>query len=338
MPIVLILLAVSCGGKETAAPKKPGGAGEPAKPVICPLTGREKPPGTDVSHPALAVKIDNASVARPQAGLESADVVYEELVEGGITRFLVIFHCSAASRIGPIRSARLVDPDILLEYAPVPFGYAGANQIVLDKVRATKGVVSLEHGKFGKAYERVAGRKAPHNLFTSDEKLRALSDVKGPPKPGFVFAAPPAAPAPGASPATPAPPPANTIAFSFGGGDPVRYTYDAGSQSYLRFHGQNPHKAENGSQLKATNIVTMKVKVTQGTIRDAAGNFSPETSVIGAGEVTVWSHGTVARGKWQRATLNDKTAFVNDAGQPVTLVPGNTWIHLVPDTQAITIQ
>jgi hypothetical protein len=165
-----------------------------------------------------------------------------------------------------------------------------------------------------------------------------VKDVKGPPKPGFTFAAPPAAPPPGATPATPAPPPANTITFSFGGGDPVRYTYDAGSQSYLRFHGQNPHKAENGSQLKATNVVTMKVKVTQGTIRDAAGNFSPEISVIGSGELTVSSHGTVARGRWQRATLNDKTAFVNDAGQPITLAPGNTWIELVPEPQAITIQ
>ncbi|MGH2768138.1 MAG: DUF3048 domain-containing protein, partial [Actinomycetota bacterium] len=159
--------------KETPAPIPPS-------PVLCPLTGQERAPGFSIDHPALAIKVDNHSAARPQAGLESADIVYEELAEGGITRFLAIFHCSEADRVGPVRSARLVDPDILLEYAPVPFGYSGANPVVVEKVESTQGIVSLRHGRFGDAYERVRGRQAPHNLFTSTQKLRAPTKVKGP--------------------------------------------------------------------------------------------------------------------------------------------------------------
>lgn len=341
--VVLLLLAAACGGEKAA----PGGAAkgkdaagtpaEPPKPVICPLTAQERPPGFPVDHPALAIKIENSTAARPQAGLEAADIVYEELAEGGITRFMAVYHCSDASRVGPVRSARSVDPDILLEYAPVLFGYSGANEVVLGKVKSTKGVIDLRHGAHGAAYERVKGRRAPHNLFTSTEKLRALSDAKGAPRTGLTFrpdpAAPPAAPSPGAPP-----PPGTAVTFSFAGGEQVRYAYDPGSNTYLRFHGQTPHTAEKGEQLRATNVIVLKVKVQIGALRDAAGNTSPEITVTGEGDALLLTGANAVGGRWRRAALSDRTELVDGTGAPLQLSPGNTWIHLVPEDRPVAVQ
>lgn len=196
--VALSLLASACSQEEQVAAasspapseeRSPSPSPEP-EPDPCPLTGADAPEDVDLQRPVLAVKIDNASRARPQAGLESADVVYEELVEGGITRFLAIFHCRDAERLGPVRSGRMVDPDLLQQYAPVLFAYSGANDSVLGKVASTPGVVDLQHGKLGSAYFRQPGRPAPHNLFTSTEAIRgaaAAQSVQGDPRTGFVF-------------------------------------------------------------------------------------------------------------------------------------------------------
>ncbi|MGH9195310.1 MAG: DUF3048 domain-containing protein, partial [Acidimicrobiia bacterium] len=107
--LALVLTLAACGGEEPPKTKTKTArqAAVPPKPVVCPLTGVERAAGFNISRPALAIKIDNAAPARPQAGLEYADIVYEELAEGGITRFLALFHCSDASKVGPVRSARL---------------------------------------------------------------------------------------------------------------------------------------------------------------------------------------------------------------------------------------
>jgi hypothetical protein len=321
--LVVLLVAFACDRTPIGKPE----------PVVCPLTGQEKPSDFPVDRPVVAIKIDNIAAALPQAGLESADIVYEELAEGGITRFLAIYHCSDADRVGPVRSARLVDPDILTEYAPALFGYSGGNALVLEKVQSTEGVVDLQHGKHGDAYERVQGRRAPHNLFTSTGKLRELSDAKGPPKTGFVFGE---APAPEASPASP--PPGSSISLSFTAAPVVRYQYDQAAGGYLRFVADKSHNAENGSQLKTVNVVVLKVPVQPGVIRDAAGNLSPEISVIGEGEAVVLRGGIATQGRWVRKTLDDRTELQDSSGEPIPLSPGNTWIHLLPSDRPITVQ
>ena len=235
------LLLVACGRDRPSPTGDQGGAPEPARPVLCPLTGTEVPQGVDVSRPALGVKIDNAGPARPQAGLEAADVVYEEIAEGGITRFLVIFHCRDAANLGPVRSARVVDPDLLVQYSPVLFAYSCAAPTVLNKVTNTRGITDLRHGDYGDAHRRDRGWQAPYDLFTSTERIRSLDEaqgIKGPPRIGLTFDAAVASPPPaaGASPAqgAAAPAPGGTITFNFSGaGNTVRYTYDAGTNKYL---------------------------------------------------------------------------------------------------------
>jgi hypothetical protein len=346
------LLLAACGKKEPAGGG--GTAAEPEKPVLCPLSGVEAK--EDIERPPLAVKIDNAPVARPQAGLESADIVYEELAEGGITRFLAVFHCSNADDLGPVRSARNVDPDILVQYAPVLFGYSGAAPPVLKKVESTRGVTDLRHGTHGDAYRREKGRKAPSDLFTSAGDLRDLEeakDIKGPPRTGLVFdeavleqaapadTAPPAAkgsPA-AASPASPAAAPGASVTFAYSGTrDAVRYTYDGPGKKYLRFHGNAPHNSAGGGQLSAVNVVVLKVKVTPGQGVDASGSRSPEISVVGEGEATVLRGGTSVTGKWSRSGLSDQMTLTDTGGKELKLAPGNTWIHLLPSDRPVTVQ
>ncbi|HYN98635.1 MAG TPA: DUF3048 domain-containing protein, partial [Actinomycetota bacterium] len=174
--LMLTLFAGACSDdpepRETQAAEEvesPEPPPPPPEPIRCPLTGVELPGGVDINRPAMAVKIDNHPRARPQTGLETADIVYEELVEGGLTRFLAIYHCGDAADLGPTRSARAVDPDILTQYAPVLLAYSGASPNVLAKVGRTPGVINLMHGSTGPAYSRRGGRPAPHNLYTSTE-------------------------------------------------------------------------------------------------------------------------------------------------------------------------
>jgi DUF3048 family protein len=361
----VLLVASSCGPprnkKPAAKPSRKPAAHKSPKPVICPLTGKEAPAGLDSERPALAIKVENSVAARPQAGLQEADVVYEELAEGGITRFMAVYHCGDATRAGPVRSARNVDPDILIEYAPALYGYSGANPIVLSKIQATKGIIDLRYGSHAKAYQRVKGRPAPHDLFTSTQALRALSDVTGPPNTNWTFGplplpspsssslmtsppktakavkSPSPLPSPSAA-ASPSLPPAGSTAFFTFAAEERRYTYDPASMSYLRFQGTKPHLAEDGSQIHVTNVVILKVQVIEGAIRDAAGNFSPEITVIGSGSAFVLRGGVFTSGTWKRSSLTDHTRLIDDSGKPITLLPGNTWIELLPTDQHATVQ
>ncbi len=332
------------------------------KPVYCPLTGTETSGDFDTQLPALAVKIENSVPSRPQAGLSSADIVYEELAEGGITRFLTIFQCTTNSNLGPVRSARSVDPDILLEYAPVLFAYSGANPLVLNKVQTTKGVIDLRHGANGSAYHREKGRTAPHDLFTSIAEIRTLkaaAEARGAPTSSFVFAPTVTAtalptptpsskspvaknstpPSPSPSPSLSVLPPGTSVTFSFSSSvNAVKYLYDPARGGYLRFHGETPHKSVSGEQIRAVNVIVLKVKVTQGKTRDAAGNFSPEISVTGTGEAVVLRGGVSVIGSWRRNEFKDRTTIIDASGKPIPLLPGNIWIHLIPVGQQVSVQ
>ncbi|HEX2258779.1 MAG TPA: DUF3048 domain-containing protein [Actinomycetota bacterium] len=351
--VVLLLLvgmlAAACRQEPTPVrrPRTPPPSPSPTpEPVLCPLTGLEPPPGVDINRPAIGVKIDNHPMARPQTGLELADIVYEELVEGGITRFLAMFHCGDAADLGPTRSARAVDPDLLVQYAPALFAYSGGSPNVLAKVAGTAGVIDLKHGNNSSAYSRRRGRSAPHNLYTSTDRIRSLplaAGVVGPPKTGLVFdrslAASPASPVTPASPPSPpagAPaqpaPAGNKVSFSYSGaGSAVSYAYDAAGRRYLRSFAGQPHNSASGAQLSAVNVVVLKVQV------DRRGK-SPEILVNGGGEATVLRLGQAIQGSWNRPALTDQTKLVDAAGQPIKLAPGNVWINLVPNDRPVTVE
>ncbi|MBW3591693.1 MAG: DUF3048 domain-containing protein [Actinobacteria bacterium] len=344
--MLLALAAAACGGDDDG-PSGSVAEGE----VRCPLTGVEASDDAPIDRPALAVKVDNAPPARPPVGLEAADIIFEELGEGGLTRFLSFFHCDDAEDVGPVRSARNVDVDILQEFGPVLFGYSGANDQVLAKIESTESIIGLKHGDNADAFRRESSRNSPYNLFSSTEALRdleAAGDVEGLPSVGFEFdpelleseTQQEQSPAEGESPpgTGEVAEPAETVAFEFSPATRVRYTYDADAKRYLRFHGDTPHNSSSGEQLGAVNVVILKTDITEGEVRDASGSPTMDTSVVGSGEAVVVRAGQVEFGTWNRSSLDSNTTLETRDGETIALAPGNTWVHYVEESESVDVQ
>ncbi|HXF74124.1 MAG TPA: DUF3048 domain-containing protein [Actinomycetota bacterium] len=291
-------------------------------PPTCPLTGEEAPGGEVPDRPALAIKVENLPEARPQAGLDRADVVFEEPVEGGITRFIAVFHCRDARQVGPVRSARTTDDDVLVQFGRPILAYAGGAPAVRRDLEDSplRLVSDLDAPD---AYERVDARPAPHNLYTSTAALyRAARARGGAPEPVFTYA------------------PqlelrsrrAREVHLPFSSYSDVRWTWSPRAGAWLRWHGDEPHRLADGSQVAAANVVVMVVRVTPGDIVDAAGNPSPEVDLLGRGRAYVFRDGRMVVGRWVREAEGDLTRFLTRDGEEIPLHPGVTWVELFPST------
>jgi len=293
-------------------------AGPPAP--TCPLTGEQVPGGKVPARPALAIKVENHPEARPQAALNDADIVVEEPVEGGYTRFIAIYQCHDAGRVGPIRSGRTTDPDYLRQLGPAVFGYAGGVNIVKKEVPAV-GLVDVNYIIAAGAYSRDDSRPAPHNLYTTTRALwRAARSNTGAPAPLFTYSPSWDGRARKVS----------AIHLPYSWVSDVVWTWDRGQRAWLRFHGDEPHQLEGGAQVSAQSVVIQVVTVTDGDIIDPAGNPSPEVELTGFGKAYVLRDGKVIVGRWERETLEDVTRFVSKDGAEMTLSPGRAWVQLLP--------
>jgi hypothetical protein len=273
-------------------------------------------------RPVLAIKVENLPVARPQSGLNGADLVYEEPVEAGITRFIVVYQCGSADRVEPVRSGRLVDPDILVQFGHhVLFAYAGAIGPVVAKVDRT--LVDLSFSGFaGSAYYRDPSRSAPHNLVTSTAALWAFARGRAP-HPIFSFSRLPLE----------APRPASTVHIFFSPYSDVFWHYVRKRHAYYRFYNnlQSPAMLSDGSQIVARNVIVQAVPVFPSPyVEDATGSFENYVNTVGSGPVVIFRNGQVIRGVWRRHGLHDITRYYDRRGRLIPLAPGRTWIELVP--------
>lgn len=303
------------------------GLAEPAPPS-CPLTGQPAPHGEVPARPALAIKVENLPDARPQAGLDRADVVYEEPVEGGITRFIVVFQCHDAARVGPVRSGRTTDPKVLVQFGHPVMGYAGGQAPVVRAIDRA-GLIDENYNIAISAYTRDDTRPAPHNLYTSTRSLwKAAKATEGAPHPVFSYDPEVAGPSRKA----------RTVHLPFSSYSDVYWTWSRREGAWLRSHGTVPHVLEDGTQVRAANVVVMQVQVRTGPIVDAAGNHSPEVELTGSGKAYVFRDGRMIVGRWERARLKDVTTFVTKAGTEIALAPGVTWVELLPSTIGVRAQ
>ncbi len=301
-----------------------GVAPEPPQP--CPLTGQVLPGDAQPPERAvLAVKVENAPESRPQVGMDQADIVYEEPVEGGVTRFIVLFHCDDAARLGPVRSARMTDISVLAQYGEPLFGYAGGAPRVRNAV-AEAPIVDVNYIDAASAYTRDESRVAPHNLYTTTKKLYKAGGSKGS-APAAVFTYD--------AELGPTSKPARTLHIPFSSYADVIWSWDQGK--WIRAHGDEPHVMESGKQIAATNIVVMKVKVSDSDIVDVAGYASPEVDLVGTGKAWILRDGRVVIGRWVRDSESDLTRFETTAGEEIALAPGVTWVELVPTTVPVEI-
>jgi len=343
---LLLLLALSMAACTASAPKEiasPSAAPSspspsPPPPPIAPLTGLIAISGARTLRPVLAVKIDNHTAARPQFGLDKADIVYEEPVEGGITRFIAIYQSRDASKVGPIRSARLTDVDVLAQYGRCLLSFSGAAGYVLRALPKAN-LVLLPHGRFGSIYRRDRGRSAPHNLVSSTAELyRAAASARATPARtmvgfGELLEPPQPSPSPSVSP-SPSPPalwPAGRRARIPFAGEAwtAVWRWHAASGTYARSHGSTPHRAPNGKRITAANVIVMRVR-TQSTSEGAARHGTPELRLTGSGPAVLLRDGVRITGTWSRARLSSPTRFTDASGRAFVLKPGTTWVELIP--------
>jgi DUF3048 family protein len=275
----------------------------------------------------LAVKVENLPASRPQTGLSWADIVYEEPVEAGITRFIAVYQCQNASRIEPVRSARLTDPDILDQFGHPLFAYAGGVSQVVGKVKAAGLIdVNFNTAIASKAYHRDPDRLAPHNLYTSTPELYgSVRNLSGIPPSVFTYSA-----------RAPAGQPVGTIHLPFSQYSDVFWRYSSSRRAYLRWHGLVAHRLSDGSQVSARNVVVQVVKVVMTDITDVNGVHSPEVVATGTGKAYVFRNGKMIAGTWKRPSLKDITKFVDAGGNVIPLAPGTTWVELLPQTIPVT--
>lgn len=320
LALVAVLLLAACGGGGDdggAAPAPPAST----LPPIAPLTGLPLTDQTRLARPALTVKIENAPVSRPQSGLEAADVVFEEIVEGGITRFLAVFHSTDADLVGPVRSVRPSDPDIVAPFGGL-FAYSGGIPPFIDALRKVPGITDvgvdvLDEGP-DKPYTRRPGRAAPSNLYTSTPKLYARAPATGtqPPDRFAEFLGPdePFAPA-GATPATTL----NTTV----GTTAVTFTYDPGSRTYRR-----NGLVEGSGVVAAANVIVQFTRYQDTDETDQSDTTVEKAVTVGSGDALIVSGGMAIRGRWSKPSAGAYTTYTDANGAPIRLTPGRTWVEL----------
>jgi Protein of unknown function (DUF3048) N-terminal domain/Protein of unknown function (DUF3048) C-terminal domain len=328
VPVLIALVAASCGGGSDAAakPKTTTTTAPPTTttappPPVAPLTGLPDPSGASLNRPLLSVKIENTPEARPQTGIDAADVVYEQVAEGGITRFIVLFDSNIPETMGPIRSTRAMDADVIWPLGGV-FAYSGGIPQSVALVQNSP-ANAVDETKAGNAMFRAscgqvpnpAQCRAPHNLFGRGPALVAMGGKPVPVPALFPYLA--------AGETFQGDPVANFTVDFIKGYQPT-YTWDATSKTWLRSYGLFPFKAASGTQIAPTNVVVQLVGCCVPS-PEAGSNV-----VVGSGSALIFSDGKVVHGSWSRPTKDQITQFLDANGQPVKLDPGKTWVELVP--------
>ncbi len=276
-----------------------------------PLTGL---PGTVPNRPAAVVKIDNGSRARPQTGLNSADIVVEEEVEGGITRFAAIFH-STETIVGPIRSGRTTDIGVLNGLGSPLLLYSGANQVTDDLLRAQPTVQNRSAAR-SSGYWRNSSRRAPSNLYSDTAPHWASADG-GPPPPQFAYRAD-GTPVGGVD--------VSSFKVSYRASK-AAWAWDG--SAWLRTQSGAPHMTASGAQVSAANVVVIEADEVSTGMVDSSGARVPEFVFVGTGKATVFTAGKRIDGVWTKPTLRSVATLTTADGAVIELTPGRTWIELI---------
>jgi hypothetical protein len=296
----------------------------PPPPPRWPLTGVLM--SAPVDRPAIAVKIENSVTARPQTGLNAADMVWEQVVEGGITRYVAVYHSSLPPEIGPVRSVRPMDPSIAGPLHGL-FAFSGGQPPFPAAVAAAGlQVLSMDAGSAG--FYRIRVRPAPHNVYASLAVFLKQADAnhKHSPPAQFAFAGA------GEQPTTvTAGGPAARLDLTLSGVSHPVWTWSPADRAWLRSEGTTPAVEANGHRLHATNVVVLRVDVVNTRYIDPAGNPVPETRLIGTGAAVVASAGHTVAATWSKSAVTSTLALTGADHQPITLAPGTTWIELVPN-------
>lgn len=316
--VALVPLLMSCS---TPAPK-PTKTPKPTPTIamsIAPLSG-ELLPSADLEHPSLAAKIDNHEDARPQWGLNRTDVVFEELVEGGLTRYVAVWHSDIPHLIGPVRSIRPMDPDIITPFGGI-VAYSGGQQKFVDMMLDTP-VYNAIHGTSSteNLMYRTDERDAPHNVIVKAQKLVAEHGDLAQPQQMFSFAPEYATVLNWRGKS------ANTINVTFSDSRYPRWTYSPLEHVYLRSQEGDvkDFDASSKTRIHATTVIVMFVDI------DWTYGYVPKTVMVGSGKAWISSGGKSTLVTWSKASRSEPIVFTDASGRVVSIPAGNTWIEMPP--------
>ncbi|MDQ3158901.1 MAG: DUF3048 domain-containing protein [bacterium] len=288
------------------------------------VTGAQVQPKINEQH-TTGVMIENSPDARPQSGLQQADIVYEAIAEGGITRFLVLYHDEQTEKIGPIRSARPYYLDWIRPW-DASYAHVGGSPEALKKIKSL-GIQDLDQFFNSGSYYKADDRFAPHNVYSSTESLDKLEKDKGYKKSegtGFSRAE---------TDATVGDITAQTISMNISSANyNSAWTFQKGSNTYKRDMAGSKHvDAKTAKQLEYKVVIALVMD--KGI--DSDGQHTTYDS-IGNGTAFIYQSGTVIKGTWTKASEKDQFKFTNAAGETITLNPGKTWITIADSASQIS--
>lgn len=311
--VVASLTLAACGGDdEPEADKSPDAQSTAAGSTLSgrwPLTGLPAD-GEAPKRPAIVVKIDNSYSSNPQIGLSKADLVVEELVEGGSTRLAVFFYSQLPKVAGPVRSMRATDIGIIQPAKAVLVASGGAPRTVA-RIR-NAGIKSVTEG--GTGYYRDNARRAPYNLMMNLTELAATLKSREVPDSYLPW---------GSEEDFPGGQPARKLAATFSGGHTTNWQFQGGKYVNL-----NSETAQ-GDEYTPDTVLVLKVRVGDAGYKDPAGNPVPETVFSGKGQALVFHGGKVVRGTWSKSGLDSALQLQTRAGD-LKVPAGKVWIELVP--------
>ncbi len=304
----------------------------PKVPRVAPLTGVPDPSGKSFTRPAITVKINNTGAAK-QYGIDQADVVYEEVVEGGITRLAAIFNSHAPERVGPVRSVRKTDQSIVWPIGGV-FVYSGGAQYAIDSIN-TAPVVQLDETRAGSLMYRAPGTQyiengspppsenAPYNLWARVDQMYATHGATPiPPPPLFTYRKPKAVI--GGTPVT-------HVVVGFDNGFEITWDWDVASGTWLRSKFGGPDTDAENVRLAPKNVVVMFIQYAGG-----AGALQAEGVLTGTGNALVFTGGKEIKATWSRPDKAKPAKLLNANGQVINLTPGQTWVELPDVSYTVT--
>jgi hypothetical protein len=264
--------------------------------------------------PVLAVKIDNVRAARPQTGLDAADIVYAEQVEGGLSRLMAVYATRLPEAVGPVRSARETDLELLRQFDDPTLAFSGAQRKLLPLIdRAPLNAESPESAASG-VYYRGADRAAPHNLYLRPQRLIAAAPGADALTTGFRYGAAPEGGTPEAS---------RTVRFPSAR---FTFTWSADRHGWLVSMDGTPTVTTDDKRIAAATVVVQHVKVRESKYHDVLGNNSPYTQSIGSGRAQVLRDGRAFDAKWRRGSATEGTDFTTADGTPVNFAKGQVWV------------
>ncbi|HXX91722.1 MAG TPA: DUF3048 domain-containing protein [Acidimicrobiales bacterium] len=322
-----VALAVTKSSKKKATPPQTVATTSTIPPQVCPLTGAPAPSGTVPSRAALAVKVDNYPAARPQTGLDQADIVFEEPVEGSITRLVAVFQCQTPALVGDVRSARAPDVPIAdLLSKPLLVHAGGINPVIA--LLQSANLVDVNVLAHYSLVHVLSGREAPYNTYVSPAEVWAQYPAANTaPAPVFVY-----------SPAPQGGTPASSVHIPFSQTNDTTWTWNAAKALWMLSYSGEPATVANGTLIGTSNVVVMHVNVTYGPwAENEIGGLEVQAQMTGTGPVTVLRNGQQITGTWSRPSLGAPMTLTSATGTTIPLQPGQSWVEIVPNSVTVTV-